>query len=452
MPFITRRLHPTLQLSYILLLATTSLIAQTDAGIFREFEFDFSTPGARANAMGRAFVGLADEATAAYSNPAGLSVLESPEFSIEGRLNQAFYNALSATPEYSLLQDPPADSEFEGSRIAFASFSFSRNGYNFSAFFVNNLDYRRELTQESTTFTANDDERFGSAVYLNNHHVRHIQMDTLGLSISRNFGKLSLGVSLSLARLDMDFDYKTSFSNQGFYFILNTVNSEARETTTKPAYGIGLLYQLHPRAKVGVTFKRQPLFTYTESVVNSEHPAGYQQPITFKIPDSAQLGLALQPTDLWTILFDVDWTLYKQLLGDNFTQLSVPFSPRLTELRHHFDKDDYTINQDPNYRLGFEYLQPVNKNIVALRAGAFLDSDHKTRFNGVVPEDAADPFGALGVIYQMQDFLYNNGEATSNLGLTAGLGFVWHNKIQIDLAYIRSDRYNRAVFSALYRF
>ena len=38
-------------------------------------DFLFATPGARAVGMGKAFVGLADDATAAYSNPAGLSNL-----------------------------------------------------------------------------------------------------------------------------------------------------------------------------------------------------------------------------------------------------------------------------------------------------------------------------------------------------------------------------------------
>jgi hypothetical protein len=38
-------------------------------------DFRFNNPGARANAMGGAFIGLADDATAAYTNPAGLTIL-----------------------------------------------------------------------------------------------------------------------------------------------------------------------------------------------------------------------------------------------------------------------------------------------------------------------------------------------------------------------------------------
>src|SRR4029078_8756828 len=38
--------------------------AQSNDEVFPSFQFNFSTPGARANALGRAFIGLADDASA----------------------------------------------------------------------------------------------------------------------------------------------------------------------------------------------------------------------------------------------------------------------------------------------------------------------------------------------------------------------------------------------------
>ncbi len=49
-------------------------------------EFSFSNPGARSQGLGGAFVGLADDATASFANPAGLIQLTRPEVSAEGRL------------------------------------------------------------------------------------------------------------------------------------------------------------------------------------------------------------------------------------------------------------------------------------------------------------------------------------------------------------------------------
>ena len=48
-------------------------------------QLSFSDPGARSMGFGGAFVALADDATAAFANPAGLVQLLKPEVSIEGR-------------------------------------------------------------------------------------------------------------------------------------------------------------------------------------------------------------------------------------------------------------------------------------------------------------------------------------------------------------------------------
>ena len=48
-------------------------------------EFSLSNPGARSMGFGGAFVARADDATAAFANPAGLVQLVEPELSIEGR-------------------------------------------------------------------------------------------------------------------------------------------------------------------------------------------------------------------------------------------------------------------------------------------------------------------------------------------------------------------------------
>ena len=64
-----------------------TVTAQTNEEIFEQFQFNFSTPGARASAMGRGFIGLADDATAAISNPAGLVILRQPQVYFEFKHN-----------------------------------------------------------------------------------------------------------------------------------------------------------------------------------------------------------------------------------------------------------------------------------------------------------------------------------------------------------------------------
>jgi long-chain fatty acid transport protein len=50
--------------------------------------FNFGNPGARSLGMGGAFLGLADDASAAEANPAGLTILIRPEVSLEMRANK----------------------------------------------------------------------------------------------------------------------------------------------------------------------------------------------------------------------------------------------------------------------------------------------------------------------------------------------------------------------------
>src|SRR5512142_1529018 len=75
----------------VLLVALCTVIAlpvaaqNTDIESLSGLQFNFGNPGARSLGMGGAFLGLADDASAAEANPAGLTILRKPEVSIEGR-------------------------------------------------------------------------------------------------------------------------------------------------------------------------------------------------------------------------------------------------------------------------------------------------------------------------------------------------------------------------------
>src|SRR5687767_10795173 len=74
--------------SAIILMALLALPAagqNVDIEAISGLQFNFGNPGARSLGMGGAFLGLADDASAAEANPAGLTILRKPEFSIELR-------------------------------------------------------------------------------------------------------------------------------------------------------------------------------------------------------------------------------------------------------------------------------------------------------------------------------------------------------------------------------
>ena len=76
----------------LLLFATLCALAAMPAGAqntdiesLSGLQFNFGNPGARSLGMGGAFLGLADDASAAEANPAGLTILRKTEISIEAR-------------------------------------------------------------------------------------------------------------------------------------------------------------------------------------------------------------------------------------------------------------------------------------------------------------------------------------------------------------------------------
>lgn len=73
----------TLALAACIALAPTLVAAQSSLQV--PIQFDFINPGAKSLAVGGAFVGIADDATAGFANPAGLRELNRSEFSVEFR-------------------------------------------------------------------------------------------------------------------------------------------------------------------------------------------------------------------------------------------------------------------------------------------------------------------------------------------------------------------------------
>ncbi|QTD47912.1 OmpP1/FadL family transporter [Sulfidibacter corallicola] len=424
--------------------------------MFREFRFDFTTPGARANAMGRAFVGLSDEATAAYNNPAGLAVLNAPEFSVEFRQNDNTFQSL-AERGYFTLSSFNTDADqlgVDSSRLkdlTFASFSISRGNVNLNAFYTNQLNYQRSRSIETSLWEFESPDNYYTFNYDNRFDVEKIRLDTFGFSLSRRWGHMSWGVSLAISKLDLDYIYRTSLSSDDI-LLDDQVRSSADHTTAKLAYVLGWQYQVHPKVKLALSAKRLPKFTYPEVFRNNQilqeqgEDAEVEASVQFKIPDSYQIGMAFQPNDFWTVVAEVNWIQYQQLSGDNLTILSTIDIGRPDFFQ--FSQSDFENANDPSLHLGLEYLWPRGRDIYAFRCGAFHEADHKTRFVGRPNDDEEN----LRELFDIQDFIYNTGDNEESMGFTLGIGYVRNNRIQVDVAYVESDDFKSWVTSMLYRF
>jgi hypothetical protein len=137
------------------LTAQTNL--ETNAGV----QFNFSTPGAGNMALGGAFLALAFDASAAYTNPAGLTTIVQPESLIEarhwtythvftdrGRIAGEEITGGSHDPDnidtIPFLRDGQAKNQVTG--LSFLSYVYPKGDWSFAA-------YRHELVNFEADFS-----------------------------------------------------------------------------------------------------------------------------------------------------------------------------------------------------------------------------------------------------------------------------------------------------------
>ena len=101
----------------VALLAAASIAS---AQVEELLEYNFLGAGARANGMGDAFIGVADDATAIFWNPAGLFLLDQPETSFGFRFASGKVEQDRGAPQLLLPSDDPGAS----ADLSFASFVY----------------------------------------------------------------------------------------------------------------------------------------------------------------------------------------------------------------------------------------------------------------------------------------------------------------------------------------
>src|SRR5262249_25079557 len=176
-------------------------------------EFDFLNPGARSMSLGNAFVALADDATAAFTNPAGLTVLSRMEVTIEGRGRRAESPFLDRGRLSGTVTNNGIDTISGPSYRNSIDSSFSPSYISFRYPHPNKLAvaiYRHELTATSNTFQTQGVFQFQPT---NRADIRETPLDaTRDLTIT-NYGgafayrvnpSLTVGAGLSTFHLSLD--------------------------------------------------------------------------------------------------------------------------------------------------------------------------------------------------------------------------------------------------------
>ncbi len=416
-----------------ILLAHGVLVAQTNTENFAQFKFNFNNPGARSAGIGGAFVSIADDATAAVANPAGLTTLIRPEVSVEVKgieftktVNNFAHRGVDTS--FQLVSR-----DFKSSLVSpsFASFVFPIQKITLSAF----VNFENEFfTRGAYVPLRRDGVAFFPAA-----SKMDMSVVNYGLGFAYKINEqFSLGASGGVSQMDLN-SYLTRYSTE--IFSPGTVVNDARIEDKGSDFFInaGLIIHAADNFSIGAIYKKSPSFELNQSYLVVSSPADLvtRSKIAFNVPSSFGAGFSYRPSDVLTFAFDIMRIQYSSLTSDIKITVDENFvAPR-----------DYTSEDGFEFHAGGEYVLFFSNLAFVIRGGVYSEPDNRIKWNGVTN----DPNNANRTIaLQAQAALFEPGETIVHG--TFGIGVVISENIQLDFAGNISSLSKEGVGSIVVRF
>ncbi|MGH8636368.1 MAG: OmpP1/FadL family transporter [Burkholderiales bacterium] len=440
----------------VLSLLPAAARGQTNERNYEDFDFHFVTPGARAAGMGRAFIGLADDATAAASNPAGLANLLRQEFSIE------FIGARNRHTRFIPSED--GQTQTFGSTALTPSFlsyviPHRRGGVSFFRHAVQ--DYKEDFAFQGRFIESLNDFEDGAFGTLS------VQAENYGMSTAYVISELvAVGGSFSVARLNLAGDARSGSpdTRDG-----NLIRSNPRNGTTMAGTDLswsgvaGVLVKPIPGVVLGATYNGGSTFHLTTRMVGtflrtripgdpstreSVDRTGDEFEVDYVAPPRYSAGASWRIGNRLTVLGDWSFVAYSRRVNENF--LIVDFQDPDAGLiddeatRRCRQPCAFYIDDVHEWHGGAEYRFYRPGFTTALRGGVFTDPDHQLRFRsgGNDPSHPAD---------KILNFRFNTVRPKTDVGVTAGLGIALANRLQFDVAVTHSHDLTELVISTVIR-
>ncbi|MBI3988787.1 MAG: hypothetical protein HY347_04135 [candidate division NC10 bacterium] len=400
---------------------------------FAQFEgFDFVPmgSGARALGMGGAFIAIADDATASFWNPAGLTQLERPEVSVVGQ-----YRSRRAEVDFL----PPVFVE-EHDTGTIDRFSLSFVSATLPVKPLTKLAGRRVVASlhYGTLFDFDVEFAGASAAGVFSDEQRGL-VGGAGLSFGVELGPtFSIGFGGFYAFGDVEFKQILRFSD--LFGIPETDITEITDEFSGVGFLAGALYRPSSKLSFGLVV-RSPIFLRdvihsrfdvidpaTDTVTFSTGTERSDE--SFNYPFSIGVGAAYRPVELLTFALDIVY------LNTGSLNLPTDFPP--------------TPNADIwQGRFGIEYLIQVGKIIIPVRTGAFYNPAPIKDVNDHQIPGYTVTAGA-GIVFQdfQIDAAYN---FTNRLKRDVG-AFLGETAETIVPGVILQQQDHRALLSAIYRF
>jgi long-subunit fatty acid transport protein len=374
------------------------------------FNFRFNNPGARANAMGGAFIGMADDATAAYTNPAGLTILTKPEVSIE-------YKRSEYENTFFDINGTGFDFDEEADGVSFLSYVIP---YKKSTLAV----YRHQLVDIQSNYSID---------LFQNSTETNLQVITLGLGfglkLTENF---SIGASVGFANLD--YNFSNEFFSDASLTPPPTFKDYVDGDDQAEHYTVSFLWNPIGEFNIGLVYRSGPEFdTNFVSLQDLDGDRFFEKSqitkTTLKVPDVYGIGVSYRFPDGLTVAIDANYIEYSDLLKD------LVFRGGTTVKQNGLRISDYAIDDTIETHVGLEYVFDMKQMPVAVRFGYSFKPEHRIKYEGPkIDEQFSSPEGEDDHIFSL------------------GFGAVLFEDVQVDLAASFGDYEKEYTASFVYRF
>jgi long-subunit fatty acid transport protein len=455
------------------LLTLPAAAQNTDIESLSGQQFNFGNPGARSLGMGGAFIGLADDASAAEANPAGLTILRKPELSIEGR-NYLEEQVLTTSGTFPDLTRTAFNHYSNRVEVTFGSVVYPIKNFTLAAYYHSPLhnvgagevipvrnEFSGRVEQDVPTFhlprngsapvsaaqcaeirrAANNDP-FACRQFVVNPFLTAVDVEQRTYGIGGAWQvhpKFSVGATARYQTFrEAAFTYRLT-PQFAFQSISVQATGQARESDgeleleeeSDVTFTAGVKWNPTDRISVGAVYKMGPSFVAPTFIANANTGFDYVNlaDTVFHVPDVAGLGVSIRPIPVLTVNLDVVHVAYSNLTDD--------FVSTIREVREDIE-DPFQIEDGVEWHLGAEYFFSTRIPF-ALRAGYWRDPAHSIEWRGGL--GTAESVGAA--------ILYPEGEAQNHWSIGGGLAWP---RFQIDLAYDNSEHFKVGSISVVTRF
>lgn len=457
--------------------------AQLDSALLSKLRFNLTNPGGKSLAMGGAFSAIADDATAALANPAGLGLISSVEVAVSGkRVDDTLdlSTARSVATGSLVTSYPPVATSSVGLDSSASSVDFAGVVVPISRRLVAALTYAEnlrfegdagpggyeylELRDNRSGGTTRRDYLYTFSEYGSARLSNRLLAASLAYRVTESL-RIGGGVTLNRARFDFDGDAGGPHRIVSQTYLSPTLQETRTVTMGVQGFGgtqVGFIAGIHADllADGGLTFGADYRWTPPAEgslVIGGDVPTALagqtSRPFRFRVPSDAAVGLAAHPTPGLTIAVEVQWVRYGDIFDRALPVVSyaglagpfpgVPVSDVLAD-----------VSPAPNVfvpRLGFEYVAGGPDLRLAFRVGY-----HREPAHGVTATLAARD--ASGQPYPITDPPYSGSVAAVFDGgrvddrFTGGLGLTLARALSVDLGFDVGRDSRQLAVSLLYRF